>query len=173
MEATEKKEYINDNIIYKKSLSISGILYLAIAAAIFYGNTLIEGENTSLKMALMIAGSILVIVGIVKVMAGKKMIIYKANGCPMKRRDLYFDNHEIHKLQQSLENKQFDVLPKLKPAEGNKAGIKLDLFISEDKKYASAQVLQFIPFDYEPVAAPISFYDEDARALSQAIPAQS
>lgn len=172
METTEKKEFINDNIILKKSLSIAGILYLAIAAAIFYGNTLIQGENTSLKMALMVAGSILVIIGLVKIMAGKKMIIYKANGCPMKRHDLYFDNHEMHKLQQSLENKQFDILPKLKPAEGNKAGIKLDLFISDDNKYASAQVLQFIPFDYEPVTAPMNFYDEDAKALSQAIPAQ-
>ena len=145
---------------------------MAIAAAIFYGNTLIQGENTSLKMALMVAGSILVIIGLIKIMAGKKMIIYKANGCPMKRHDLYFDNHEMHKLQQSLENKQFDILPKLKPAEGNKAGIKLDLFISDDNKYASAQVLQFIPFDYEPVTAPMNFYDEDAKALSQAIPAQ-
>ena len=76
----------------------------------------------------------------------------------------------MHRLQQSLENKQFDVLPKLKPAEGNKAGIKLNLFISEDKKYASAQVQQFIPFDYEPVSAPISFYDVDVVALTQAIP---
>lgn len=169
METNEKKEFINDNIIYKKTLSISGIIYLAIAIAIFFGNTLIQGENTSLKMAMMIAGSIFVIIGLVKIMAGKKKIIYKANGCPMKRCDLYFDNHEMHRLQQSLENKQFDVLPKLKPAEGNKAGIKLNLFISEDKKYASAQVLQFIPFDYEPVSAPISFYDEDVVALTQAI----
>ena len=73
---------------------------------------------------MMIAGSVFAIVGLVKIMAGKKKIIYKANGCPMKRCDLYFDNHEMHRLQQSLENKQFDVLPKLKPAEGNKAGIK-------------------------------------------------
>ena len=135
METNEKKEFINDNIVYKKTLSISGIIYLAVAIAIFFGNTLIQGENTS-----------------------------------MKRCDLYFENHEMHRLQQSLENKQFDVLPKLKPAEGNKAGIKLNLFISEDKKYASAQVLQFIPFDYEPVSAPISFYDEDVVALTQAIP---
>ena len=54
METNEKKEFINDNIIYKKTLSISGIIYLAIAIAIFFGNTLIQGENTSLKMAMMI-----------------------------------------------------------------------------------------------------------------------
>ena len=29
METNEKKEFINDNIIYKKTLSISGIIYLA------------------------------------------------------------------------------------------------------------------------------------------------
>ena len=84
METNEKKEFINDNIIYKKTLSISGIIYLAIAIAIFFGNTLIQGENTSLKMAMMIAGSIFVIIGLVKIMAGKKKIVYKANGCPMK-----------------------------------------------------------------------------------------
>lgn len=44
METNEKKEFINDNIIYKKTLSISGIIYLAIAIAIFFGNTLIQGE---------------------------------------------------------------------------------------------------------------------------------
>ena len=95
METNEKKEFINDNIIYKKTLSISGIIYLAIAIAIFFGNTLIQGENTSLKMAMMIAGSIFVIIGLVKIMAGKKKIVYKANGCPMKKCDLYFDcnNH--------------------------------------------------------------------------------
>ena len=27
METNEKKEFINDNIIYKKTLSISGIIY--------------------------------------------------------------------------------------------------------------------------------------------------
>ena len=56
METNEKKEFINDNIVYKKTLSISGIIYLAVAIAIFFGNTLIQGENTSLKMAMMIAG---------------------------------------------------------------------------------------------------------------------
>lgn len=35
METNEKKEFINDNIIYKKTLSISGIIYLAVAIAIF------------------------------------------------------------------------------------------------------------------------------------------
>ena len=47
METNEKKEFINDNIVYKKTLSISGIIYLAVAIAIFFGNTLIQGENTS------------------------------------------------------------------------------------------------------------------------------
>lgn len=171
METNEKKEFINENIIYKKSLSVSGIIYLVIAIALFLGNTFIQGGNTSLKMALMIAGAIFTIIGLVKIMAGKKMIIYKGTGCPMKKRDLYFDNREMNKLQQSLADKQFDVLPKLKPAEGHKAGIKLNLFISDDKKYASAQILQFIPFDYEPVSAPINFYDEDAAALIQSLPA--
>ena len=46
METNEKKEFINDNIIYKKTLSISGIIYLAVAIAIFFGNTLIQGDNT-------------------------------------------------------------------------------------------------------------------------------
>ena len=165
----ETKEFNNDNIVYKKSLSIAGIIYLVIAAGVFFGNSLIIGENTSLKMALIVLGSIFLIIGLIKVLAGKKIITCKATGSLMKKYDFYFDNHEMNKLQQSLGNKQFDVLSKLKRAEGNKAGVKLNLFISEDKTYASAQVLQFIPFDYEPVAAPINFYDEDASALNQAI----
>lgn len=77
METNEKKEFINDNIIYKKTLSISGIIYLAVAIAIFFGNTLIQGDNTSLKMAMMIAGSVFAIVGLVNSWPGKRRLYIK------------------------------------------------------------------------------------------------
>ncbi|MCP9612330.1 hypothetical protein [Coprobacter tertius] len=163
---------MNSEIIYKKGISLIGCILLIAGIIIVYAQTLLDVTATSAKLALMLVGAVCILVGLVKLLMGKKYIIYQGSGSKVKNMNLFFDSHEINKLQGLLESKQFEYLQKLKPAEGNKAGVRLDLLVSEDKKFAAAQVFQFIPFKYEPASDLINFYDEDAATLSKYIPAQ-
>ena len=163
---------MNTEFIYKKGLSISGIILLIAGGIIAYSETFFTESQSSIRMALMFFGALIFIVGLVKILIGKKYIIHKESGSRITNYNLFLDPHEMGRLQSILDGKQFDNIPKLKPADGNKAGVKLDLFISADKKFAAAQVFQFIPFKYEPAGEQKSFYDNDAQLLANYIPSQ-
>lgn len=163
---------MNSEIVYKKGISISGIILLIIGIVTVYSETFFTESQSSIRMALMFFGAIIFMAGLVKVLMGKKYIVHKESGSRVTNYNLFFDSNVINRLQNILDGKQFDSIPKLKPADGNKAGVKLDLFISDDKKFAAAQVFQFIPFKYEPAGEQKTFYDNDAQLLANYIPNQ-
>ena len=59
-----------------------------------------------------------------------------------------------------VESGNFQSIDTLQRAVGHKAGAKLTLFIDADHNFATAQVSEFIPFDYEPVMSPMSYEGE-------------
>lgn len=171
METINKDEVntINENLIHKKNLSISAIILVIVAIGIIYAETMITDQQSSLKMGLLFAGIVVGITGIIKLISGKKVILYKGTGSPVKNYNLFFDNHEMRNLRQAMESKQFDDLSKLKPVQGDKAGIKLDLMVSDDAQYVSAQILEFIPFTYEAVTPHMNYFENEAATLSKAV----
>lgn len=84
----------------------------------------------------------------------------------LKKYELLFESAEVSRLKQMVESGNFQSIDTLQRAVGHKAGAKLTLFIDADHNFATAQVSEFIPFDYEPVMSPMSYEGEAVKTIA-------
>ena len=162
-ETASSKFMENPYIEMKKKISVNGIVALVIAILAFVGSSAVSDTQSSLKLFLIVLGAGLLIYGLIRVAVGNKIAVCRATGKVLKKYELLF---EVSRLKQMVESGNFQSIDTLQRAVGHKAGAKLTLFIDADHNFATAQVSEFIPFDYEPVMSPMSYEGEVVKTIA-------
>ena len=165
MENKEKETHVskfaeNPYVEIKKRVSMAGVWSVVVAVVAFGASAVLSDPQSSLKLFLIVVGVCFLIYGLIKLAVGNKVAVCRANGKVLKKHELLFESSEVSRLKQMVESGNFQSIGSLPRAVGHKAGAKLTLFIDDDQSFATAQVSEFIPFDYEPVMSPMS-YDGD------------
>lgn len=168
METSQKNNYKNEHIVSKNALSVTGIVILIIAAASFYAGSLF-GENSVLNMSLFILGIALGIFGFIKIFMGKKVFYHKETGKKVLSKRLTFSKNEKNRLEKILQEKNFEQIGSITLGENKSSDIRLDIYISTDKQYASAQIMEFIPFEYQAIGRATEYTGHDAELLAEII----
>lgn len=168
METTQKQNNKNPYITSKNSLSTTGIIVVIVAAAAFYAGSLTNG-NSVLSMSLFMLGVALGIFGLIKLFMGKKVFYCRESGTKVSLHRLTFDKNEIRHLQRILEEKTFEQIGGINKGSNKSSDIRLDIYISADKQYATAQIMEFVPFEYQAVGEARQYTGNDAEALATAI----
>ena len=163
-ETASSKFMENPYIEMKKKISVNGIVVLVIAILAFVGSSAVSDTQSSLKLFLIVLGAGLLIYGLIRVAVGNKIAVCRATGKVLKKYELLFA--EVSRLKQMVESGNFQSIDTLQRAVGHKAGAKLTLFIDADHNFATAQVSEFIPFDYEPVMSPMSYEGEVVKTIA-------
>ena len=165
-ETTVSKFAENPYVEIKKKVSMAGVVSIVIAVAVFVASAVISDPQSSLKLFLIVVGACALIYGLIKVAVGNKVAVCRENGKVMKKHELLFERGEVSRLKQMVETGNFQSIGSLPRAVGHKAGAKLTLFIDDEQSFATAQVSEFIPFDYEPVMSPMSYNGESVKAIA-------
>ena len=168
METTQKQNNKNPYITSKNSLSTTGIIVVIAAAAAFYAGSLTDG-NSVLSMSLFMLGVALGIFGLIKLFMGKKVCYCRESGKKVSLHRLTFNKSEMKRVQNILEEKNFEQLKNIKRGENKSSDIRLDIYISSDKQYATAQIMEFVPFEYQAVGEAQQYHDNEAEALAAQI----
>lgn len=158
----------NPYVEMKKKISMNGVFSVLIAILAFAGSSILTDPQSSLKLFLIVVGVCFIIYGLIKIAMGNKIAVCKTNGKVLKKHELLFESAEVSRLKQIVESGNFQSVSSLHRAVGHKAGAKLTLFIDADHTFATAQVSEFIPFDYEPVMNPVCFEGEEAKKIAAA-----
>ena len=161
-ETASSKFMENPYIEMKKKISVNGIVALVIAILAFVGSSAVSDTQSSLKLFLIMLGAGLLIYGLIRVAVGNRIAVCRATG----KYELLFESAEVSRLKQMVESGNFQSIDTLQRAVGHKAGAKLTLFIDADHNFATAQVSEFIPFDYEPVMSPMSYEGEVVKTIA-------
>lgn len=169
MEETKTNFKANTDITVKKGLSSAGIAAIIIAIVAFVIAAWVNDPQSSLKLFCYVAGSIAACYGIIKLCVGNKKTVCVATGKTLKKHDIIFKSSEISRLQKYMEEGEFEAIAKLERAEGNQAGARLRILLTDDYSFAVAQIFEFIPFNYEPVSAEVSYTGNQAEALAKII----
>lgn len=156
----------NPYVEMKKKVSMAGALAVVIALVAFVISSVVTDPQSSLKLFLVVLGAGFLIYGLIKLAVGNKVAICRANGKVLKKHELLFESGEVLRLKQMVETGNFQSIGSLPRAVGHKAGAKLTLFIDDEQSFATAQVSEFIPFDYEPVMQPVSYDGESVKAIA-------
>ena len=114
-------------------------------------------------LALMVFGTGLFLVGIFRLFWKSKEVVYLPTGSIAKERSVFFDLKHMDKLVDIVNSGSFSANSDIKSeTSGN---IRMDVILSEDKKFAAVQLFQFVPYTYQPITSVHYFTNEDASAV--------
>lgn len=124
----------------------------------------VNDKSSTVSMGLMVLGTALFLLGVFRLFWKSKELVYLPTGSVAKERSLFFDLKYVGKLKEMLESGQMDNEAGVK-SEGS-GNVRLDVMISQDKKFAAVQLFQFVPYTYTPITSARYFTGGDAVAVS-------
>lgn len=151
-----------------KRTSISGILLssvmLLMGVLAFASTFELEDKSSTVSMALMVLGTGLFLMGIFRFFWKSKEVVYLPTGSVARERSLFFDLKYMDALANMVNSGSFSANTDIKSeASGN---IRLDIILTEDKKFAAVQLFQFVPYTYQPITSVQYFTNEQASAIA-------
>lgn len=131
-----------------KNLSILIVILFACVLMITAA-TKMELEATSpIYLLLMTVGGVGAIVSLIKIAAGTKRVVYHPTGSPIKSYNIFFKPTEISSLTKAIETGDTSKMHSM--LNDTNSGIRLDVVMAKDGKFAACQLFQYVPYSYEP-----------------------
>ncbi|MDD3040589.1 hypothetical protein [Bacteroides sp.] len=151
-----------------KRISISGIVFSSIMLLVgilsFAFTFELEDKSSTISMALMVFGIGLFLVGIFRMFWKSKEVVYVPTGSVAKESTIFFDLKHLDKLKELVNSGTFSIDSDIKSeTSGN---LRMDVILSEDKKFAAVQLFQFVPYTYQPITIVHYFTNREATAVA-------
>ena len=150
-----------------KRTSVSGLIFsgimLLIGVLAFISTFEMEDRSSTLSMGLMVLGTGLFLIGIFRLFWKSKEVVYLPTGSIAKEQSVFFDLKYMDQLKEIVKLGTFSADTNLKG--GTSGNLRMDIILSEDKKFAAVQLFQFVPYTYQPITSVHYFTNEDASAV--------
>ena len=138
-----------------KRTSVSGLIFsgfmLLIGVLAFISTFEMEDRSSTLSMGLMVLGSGLFLIGIFRLFWKSKEVVYLPTGSIAKEQSIFFDLKYMDQLKEIVKSGTFSADTNLKG--GTSGNLRMDIILSEDKKFAAVQLFQFVPYTYNPITS--------------------
>ena len=150
-----------------KRTSFSGVLIssvMLVVGVIAFASTFgLEDKSSTVSMALMVLGTGLFLMGIFRLFWKSKEVVYFPTGSVAKEHSVFFDLKHMDSLVNIVNSGSFSADSEIK-SESN-GNIRMDIILSEDKKFAAVQLFQFVPYNYQPITSVQYYTNESASAV--------
>lgn len=151
-----------------KRTSVSGLIIscvMLIAGILAFVSTFeIENRSSTLSMGLMVLGTALFLVGVFRLFWKSKEIVYLPTGCVAREQSVFFDLKYQDGLADMVKTGNFPASLDIKG--GTSGNLRLDVLLSEDKKFVAVQLFQFVPYTYNPITSVCYFTDGEAASIA-------
>lgn len=149
--------------INKSAVGLSVALCVA-GLALFGVIFTLTDKGSALSMALMVAGTALLLYGIFKLIWHSKEMVYTPTDSVAQLQSTYFDTTHLAGLTRLLEQSTFST--EMQPIESVPSGnVRLDWISSRDHQFAAVQLFQYVPYTYTPVSEVRCFTGSEAAAF--------
>lgn len=160
----------NESLVKKHDTkrTISSLLILVLGAAMLITAILTMQETTSaIYLTLVTFGVVFILFAVIRILSAGKQVIYKPTGSEVRKHAVYFKSDEVQKLIYSIETANFAILPSI--LGDNNSGVRLDVYMSRDGKYAACQVFKYIPYNYEAASTVYCIEDKNRGSFCDQI----
>ena len=155
-----------DKRISVKSILVSSLIASAGVVGIVL-SCLLDKSDSTLCMTLLAIGVMLVLFALYRFFTKSYELIYNPTGSEVRSGTLYMDVTELQNLKEMMLKNNFSASSKLIIKEGGNG--RLDYLASKDGKFVATQLLQFVPYTYEPVTGVCYYTGDDAVAVARCI----
>lgn len=157
------EQVTNQEVIKKSIVSMTALTLIVVAiilGVIGMGN---EDPNASWTSFLFTASVLLFLGGIIKFFISRSCWLFRPTNSKLKEMTLYFDVHESSALQACIEMRRFEDLKQMKREKDS--GVRVEVLVSNDQKFAAVQISEYIPYTYEAVTPVVCYYGEEAKTF--------
>ncbi|WP_294627991.1 hypothetical protein [uncultured Bacteroides sp.] len=167
IQATDATIFASSHPDIAKRTSVSGILFsfvmLLLGALAIASTFKLDDKSSSIGMGLMVLGTALLLSGVFRLFWKSKETVYLPTGSVTKDQSLFFDLKHMEALANMINSDSFSAASAIKSeSSGN---IRMDVILSEDKKFAAVQLFQFVPYNYQPITSVHYFTGDGASAV--------
>ena len=150
-----------------KRTSVSGLIFsciMLLAGVIAFVSTFeMEDRSSTISMGLMVLGTALFLIGVFRLFWKSKEIVYLPTGSVAKEQSIFFDLKHLDELTDMVKSGDFSMQSTAKG--GTSGNLRLDVMLSEDRKFAAVQLFQFVPYTYNPVTSVRYFTNGEAASI--------
>ena len=154
-------------ITKKSNISIVAIIVIIAGIVSGMGAMYFEDPNSAMPSLLITLSAIFIIGGIIKLVISHTVYIYKPTKSLLKLKTIYFPNNSCDELQNCLSSNRFDEISSIKQEKNH--GLKLEVLVSKDKQFIAVQILQYIPYNFEPISPITCYFNDNAQKLVTAL----
>lgn len=151
-----------------KRVSVSSLIFscifLCVGILAFAATLGFEDKASTYSMGLLVLGTGACLTGIFRLFWKAKQNVYLPTGSVTKERSFFFNLKHVGELSHMVESGNFPVESDIKSE--HSGNIRLDIILSEDKKFAAVQLFQFVPYTYQPLTAIRYLKNEEVSALT-------
>lgn len=134
----------------KKTATLSIMIFLLGIALMMVPIMFVEDSSSTLYTLLMITAIIIALLGLFYFLFGGKKYVYVPTNSRIKEYSLYFQPEATELIIPAIEKGDLSLLKSM-DSNGN-APVKLEVLVSEDRKFANCQEFHYVPYTYEPVS---------------------
>jgi len=156
----------NGKTIYRKDPA-KMLLSLAITAAgiaLLLLCSRMEDKASALYTVALVFGIAATGTGICMALFGGKQWVYMPTKSKVRTNSFFIEPAQLYAVCQAIEMRDVSHLPELKTL--NSSSVRVDMYVSDDGKFAAAQTFQYVPYTYSPVTPVCCAYDEQAKKFS-------
>ena len=151
-----------------KRTCVSGLVFslvmMLVGGLIFASVFEMNDKSSTLSMALMVMGTAFILLGMFRLFWKSKEVVYLPTGSVTKERSVFFDLKYLGGLTDMVESGRLNGEAEVKSC--SSGNVRMDVLISQDRKFAAVQLFQFVPYAYAPVTSVHYFTGSDAVAVS-------
>lgn len=148
-----------------KNIILSIIALIISIVAIYVATTIIEDTTSVAYLTVMTIGIVGCGIFSIKLIIGGRMLVYQPTNSPIDLYSIFFNTEELNNLSRAIEVGNTAYIKKNK-SENNNAGIRLDIAVTRDQKFAACQICKYIPYNYEPVTDVILIPESNCAAFT-------
>lgn len=146
---------------------LCAIALIVVGTALYLVSDLLPDNSSSLYMACVVGSLIMGFIGLLKLFVGGKETLYLPTKSPVRSYTLYIEALSGDEVARLLTERRFDDLRRARRKESGP--VRIDVQRSKDDRFISLQVMQFIPYSYEPVAEPFCFEGTEAAEVAESV----
>ena len=155
-----EKQISVKQILLSSCIALFGVMGIVLSLVM-------DKSESTLCMAFLTIGILLMLFALYRFFTKSKEMIYKPTGSEVRSDSLYMDGVELQSLKQMMVKNEFSTSSRLVFKEGGNG--RLDYMVSKDGRFVAIQLLQFVPYTYEPVTGVYYYADDEAVAVARYI----
>ncbi|MDD7725202.1 MAG: hypothetical protein SOY07_10075 [Bacteroidales bacterium] len=136
-----------------------GALVFLCGASLIYLSSFVPSKNDSILLATFLTGLAVCIYGVSKIVFGSKTLTDSKTGAKVETRDIYFSAKDKTAVMNAINNGNWNALGG-ESLSSTTSPVRLCTWYTNNGQYASAMLMEYVPYEYVPVTQVKEIPDE-------------